>query len=221
MRKAADSVRSWSQQLMLLVPYVWLAVFFLAPFVIVFKISLSQTVIAQPPYTPLLDLAAGWQGLRDFRRETRARHLSAARVRPDLSVFVSQEPEDRRHLHRHPAADRLSDRLWHRALAAPAAAAAGHGRGAAVLDLVPDPRLCLDQYFAARRVAQRRCCSGCTSSTRRWRGCRPTPRSISAWSIPICRSWCCRSMQRWRKWTRRCWKPPPISAAPAAKRSGG
>ena len=40
--------------------------FFLAPFLIVLKISLSQTVIAQPPYVPVLDLAAGWQGLKDF-----------------------------------------------------------------------------------------------------------------------------------------------------------
>jgi putrescine transport system permease protein len=48
------------------VPYLWLALFFLAPFVIVFKISLSQTVVAQPPYVPVLDLAAGWQGLEAF-----------------------------------------------------------------------------------------------------------------------------------------------------------
>ena len=40
--------------------------FFLVPFLIVLKISLSQTAIAQPPYTPVLDLAAGWQGMRDF-----------------------------------------------------------------------------------------------------------------------------------------------------------
>ena len=45
---------------------LWLAVFFLVPFLIVLKISLSQTAIAQPPYVPVLDLAAGWQGLRDF-----------------------------------------------------------------------------------------------------------------------------------------------------------
>ena len=38
-------------------------------------------------------------------------------------------------------------------------------------------------------------------------------RSISASSIPTCRSWCCRSTRRWRRWTRRCSKPPPISAA--------
>ncbi len=36
------------------VPCVWLAVFFLLPFVFVFKISLAEAVIAQPPYTPLV-----------------------------------------------------------------------------------------------------------------------------------------------------------------------
>jgi putrescine transport system permease protein len=53
-------------RLVVLIPYVWLALFFLAPFVIVLKISLSQTALAQPPYLPVLDLAAGWQGLKDF-----------------------------------------------------------------------------------------------------------------------------------------------------------
>jgi putrescine transport system permease protein len=48
------------------VPYLWLIAFFLAPFVMVVKISLSQTAMALPPYTPVLDLGAGWEGLRDF-----------------------------------------------------------------------------------------------------------------------------------------------------------
>jgi putrescine transport system permease protein len=47
-------------------PYAWLLAFFLVPFLIVLKISLSQTAIAQPPYTPLLDLAAGWRGVTAF-----------------------------------------------------------------------------------------------------------------------------------------------------------
>jgi putrescine transport system permease protein len=47
-------------------PYLWLLAFFLVPFLIVLKISLSQTAIAQPPYTPVLDLAAGWHGLGAF-----------------------------------------------------------------------------------------------------------------------------------------------------------
>lgn len=49
-----------------LVPYLWLAVFFLAPFVIVLKISLSQTALAQPPYLPVFDLSAGWAGVKGF-----------------------------------------------------------------------------------------------------------------------------------------------------------
>ena len=36
------------------VPFLWLVLFFLLPFVFVFKISLAEAVIAQPPYTPLL-----------------------------------------------------------------------------------------------------------------------------------------------------------------------
>ncbi len=40
---------------MIWVPYVWLAVFFLAPFFIVLKISISDPAIAQPPYTPTWD----------------------------------------------------------------------------------------------------------------------------------------------------------------------
>jgi putrescine transport system permease protein len=48
------------------IPYGWLVAFFLLPFLIVLKISLSQSAIAQPPYTPVFELAAGWHGLRDF-----------------------------------------------------------------------------------------------------------------------------------------------------------
>jgi putrescine transport system permease protein len=61
-----QSFRSFGMRLLLLLPYLWLLLFFLAPFVIVAKLSLSQTALAQPPYVPVLDLAAGWQGLKDF-----------------------------------------------------------------------------------------------------------------------------------------------------------
>jgi putrescine transport system permease protein len=60
------TTKPWGERVTVLVPYLWLAVFFLAPFLIVFKISLSQTVIASPPYSPVLDLAAGWSGLGEF-----------------------------------------------------------------------------------------------------------------------------------------------------------
>lgn len=41
-------------------PYLWMVLFFLVPFGFVLKIALSQTAIAQPPYIPTFDLAAGW-----------------------------------------------------------------------------------------------------------------------------------------------------------------
>lgn len=40
------------------VPYVWLLLFFLIPFVIVLKISFSTTQIAMPPYLPLVNWAS-------------------------------------------------------------------------------------------------------------------------------------------------------------------
>ncbi len=53
-------------RLVVWIPYAWLVVFFLVPFLIVLKISLSQTAIALPPYVPVLDLAAGWAGFKSF-----------------------------------------------------------------------------------------------------------------------------------------------------------
>jgi putrescine transport system permease protein len=40
-----------------------MALFFLVPFVFVLKISLSQTAIAQPPYTPVFDFAKGFAAI--------------------------------------------------------------------------------------------------------------------------------------------------------------
>ena len=61
MKAPAD--HSFWQKLVVRVPYAWLVAFFLVPFLIVLKISLSQTAIAQPPYMPTFDLAAGWHGI--------------------------------------------------------------------------------------------------------------------------------------------------------------
>jgi putrescine transport system permease protein len=58
--------RPFSSRLVVVLPYVWLLLFFLVPFALVLKISLSQTAMALPPYTPLFDPAGGWQGLRAF-----------------------------------------------------------------------------------------------------------------------------------------------------------
>jgi putrescine transport system permease protein len=45
-----------------LVPYLWLCVLFLVPFLIVLKISLSDPAVAQPPYKPVFD----WSDISGF-----------------------------------------------------------------------------------------------------------------------------------------------------------
>ena len=47
-------------------PYLWLLALFLVPFLIVFKISLSDYAISIPPYTPQLDIWAGWESIKGF-----------------------------------------------------------------------------------------------------------------------------------------------------------
>lgn len=58
--RAASAVVS---RLVIVIPYLWLLFFFLVPFIIVFKISLSQTAIAMPPYVPVFSLSEGIGGL--------------------------------------------------------------------------------------------------------------------------------------------------------------
>ncbi|TCA26498.1 ABC transporter permease subunit [Rhizobium leguminosarum bv. viciae] len=50
-------------RLVIVIPYAWLLLFFLAPFFIVFRISMSTTAIAMPPYEPVFSFANGWAGL--------------------------------------------------------------------------------------------------------------------------------------------------------------
>src|ERR1019366_2720784 len=47
--------------LVILIPYVWLVAFFLIPFIILAKISLSESVTAQPPYTEIVRRVASGQ----------------------------------------------------------------------------------------------------------------------------------------------------------------
>jgi putrescine transport system permease protein len=69
-------------RLVIIVPYVWLLFFFLIPFAIVFKISLSTTAIAMPPYTPVFDFSDGWQGLMS----------SFGELSWDNYVWLTQDP---------------------------------------------------------------------------------------------------------------------------------
>ncbi len=49
-----DDAHLW-QRVGVLIPYFWLLIFFLMPFVIVFKISFADPITAQPPFTALFD----------------------------------------------------------------------------------------------------------------------------------------------------------------------
>ena len=47
------------------VPYFWLLLFFLAPFLIILKISVADPIVAQPPFTPFFEWGAqGIEGIR-------------------------------------------------------------------------------------------------------------------------------------------------------------
>ena len=61
---AADEQRRWLRW-SVGIPYAWLLLFFLAPFLIILKISFADPLVAQPPFTPLWESAAdGWQRLQ-------------------------------------------------------------------------------------------------------------------------------------------------------------
>jgi putrescine transport system permease protein len=49
-----------------LIPYLWLLLFFALPFLMVFRLSLSDSALAIPPYTPQIDWGGGLAGLKAF-----------------------------------------------------------------------------------------------------------------------------------------------------------
>jgi len=55
-RLASGLQRHW-KSIVVLIPFVWLLLFFLAPFFMVLKISLAESLIAQPPFSSLLQWA--------------------------------------------------------------------------------------------------------------------------------------------------------------------
>lgn len=72
----------WGRRATILVPYLWLLCFFLAPFLIVLKISVSEPAIAQPPYTPV------WSSPADALAHLSAPRLeSYAFVRPSIGCL--------------------------------------------------------------------------------------------------------------------------------------
>jgi putrescine transport system permease protein len=61
---SARNIFARPARLAAIAPYVWMALFFLVPFGFVLKIALSQTAIAQPPYTPVFEFLEGREEFR-------------------------------------------------------------------------------------------------------------------------------------------------------------
>jgi putrescine transport system permease protein len=59
--KLAHRLGFSGRSLVIAVPYLWLLAFFMAPFLIVLKISFAEVQVAMPPYTPLVTFVEdGW-----------------------------------------------------------------------------------------------------------------------------------------------------------------
>ena len=57
--KFANWLQHHWQSIVAGIPFIWLLVFFLAPFFIVLKISLADSLIASPPFSDLLQWGEG------------------------------------------------------------------------------------------------------------------------------------------------------------------
>ena len=55
--RLVDLLQSHWKVIVVGIPFFWLLLFFLAPFIIVIKISLAESLIASPPYSPLYEIA--------------------------------------------------------------------------------------------------------------------------------------------------------------------
>ena len=55
--RLVDLLQSHWKVIVVGIPFLWLLLFFLAPFIIVIKISLAESLIASPPYSPLYERA--------------------------------------------------------------------------------------------------------------------------------------------------------------------
>jgi hypothetical protein len=114
-RWSRSGLQNWSgQRLVIAVPYGWLLLFFLAPFLIVLKISFSEVQIAMPPYAPLLQWA---QEAKRLVLTSTSATTSSCSPTTSTPAPSSTRPRSRRCLDAALPADRLPDGLRDRARA--------------------------------------------------------------------------------------------------------
>ncbi|KGF67827.1 putrescine/spermidine ABC transporter permease [Hoeflea sp. BAL378] len=79
-----------TRRLVIIVPYAWLLVFFLVPFLIVLKISFSEPVMSMPPYAPAIDLKDGFSGLVEaFRQFSFSNYLWLTEDALYINAYIS------------------------------------------------------------------------------------------------------------------------------------
>ncbi|WP_412051185.1 ABC transporter permease subunit [Hoeflea sp. Naph1] len=79
-----------TRRLVIIIPYTWLLVFFLVPFGIVLKISLSEPMMAMPPYAPTIDMADGISGIIDaFRQFSFSNYLWLTEDSLYINAYIS------------------------------------------------------------------------------------------------------------------------------------
>ena len=183
-------------------PYLWLLVFFLVPFAIVVKISMSDPVTAQPPYTPVLNWRGGFAEWREFLLGLDFENFETLWA-DDLywqaglaSVRIALVSTALLLLVGYPMAYAMSR------------ASAGARPILVALVILPFWTSFLIRVYAWIGILKpegllNRLLIGPGSSRSRCRSSTPRRRSISASSTPICPSWCCRSTPRSSGSTRR------------------
>jgi putrescine transport system permease protein len=178
------------RKLVIALPYLWLILLFLLPFLIVFKISLAEMARAIPPYTDLWEWADGQLtltlNLGNFLQLTDdplyfEAYLQSLQV-AGISTFCCL------------------------LLGYPLAWAVAHSKPSTrnillLLVILPSWTSFLIRVYAWMGLLKS---NGVLNnfllwlglSISRWRSCIPTWRSISVLFTPICRLWCCRSIPR-------------------------
>lgn len=58
-----------TKRVVVAIPYLWLIAFFAAPFAVIVRLSLSQSVVGQPPYEPQFDAAEGFARFLERARQ--------------------------------------------------------------------------------------------------------------------------------------------------------
>ena len=143
----------WLRRVLIGLPFLWLAVFFLAPLLIVAGISLTESADAIPPFEPPIVFgphgiesnltAANYRQLAEGCLKIYARSLGYAASTTLLCLLIG-----------FPMALAIA-RAPGELARAPAVS-----RGSAVLDQFSDPGLCLDRAAAAERADQPRAADG-------------------------------------------------------------